>query len=220
LPLLLTILMMIIDFLAGAPDRSGRYTVRFSDGTSMRLYRQTVEDFSLYSGMELSDGVMKSLINAAAEMSAKMRAIRIVSATNVSEWDLQQRLIHKGEDPEQAKNAVSWMAELDLVDDRKTARQIVDRCISKGYGAARAKQVLYEKMIPKNLWDEVLADYPDQSDAIMDYLESKLSEESDQRDIRRVVDALIRRGHNYSAIRRCLDKIALSNNDFREETYG
>ena len=36
-------------------------------------------------------------------------------------------------------------ADLDLLDDRKTAEQIVSSCVRKGYGLARAKQALYEK---------------------------------------------------------------------------
>ena len=37
------------------------------------------------------------------------------------------------------------MPGLDLLDDAKTAQQIVQRCISKGYGRSRAKQALFEK---------------------------------------------------------------------------
>ena len=101
--------------------------MRFDDGSTMRLYRQTVEDFGLYTGMELSEEQMDKLRTAAGALSAKMRAVRIVSASSVSKQDLEQRLVHKGEDPQQAKAAVAWMAELDLIDDRKTAEQIVNR---------------------------------------------------------------------------------------------
>ena len=105
----------------------------------MRLYRQTVEDFGLYPGRELSQEELKKLRSAAGAMSAKMRAVRIVSATNVSAKDLEQRLIRKGEDPQQAKAAVNWMEDLSLIDDRQTARQVVESCIRKGYGLSRAK---------------------------------------------------------------------------------
>ena len=133
----------------------------------MRLYRQTVEDFGLYIGLDLESEQLTQLRTAAGEMSAKMRAVRIVSASSVSKRDLEQRLIHKGEVPEQAKAAVEWMEELDLLDDRKTAEQIVSSCIRKGYGMARAKQALYEKRIPRQYWQEALADYPDQMDEMI-----------------------------------------------------
>ena len=191
--------------------------MRFDDGTTMRLYRQTVEDFGLYAGLELSDELMEKLQAAAGALSAKMRAVRIVSASSVSKRDLEQRLIHKGEDPQQAKEAVAWMAELDLIDDRKTAEQVVSRCISKGYGLSRAKQALYEKRIPKQYWEEVLADYPDQTETIVAFLRSKLGSSRDERDLRRAMDALIRRGHSYSEIRRGLEQLSLDAEEFPEE---
>ncbi|MGN0998281.1 MAG: regulatory protein RecX [Faecousia sp.] len=208
---------MRIESLKTTPDRAGRYWIRFEDGTSLALYRQTVEDFGLYSGLELSDAELSKLRDAAGQMSAKMRAVRIVSASNVSKRELEKRLVQKGEDPEQAKNAVAWMEDLDLLDDKKTAEQIVLRCIHKGYGPARAKQALYEKRIPKNLWDDVLADYPDQSDKIVDFLHSKLTADSDEKEVRRAVDALMRRGHSYASIRGGLKQLSLDWEDFQED---
>ena len=190
--------------------------MRFEDGTSMRLYRQTVEDFGLYSGKALTDEEMSDLRKAAGEMSAKMRAVRIVSASSVSKRDLEHRLIQKGEDPKQARQAVNWMSDLNLLDDAKTAEQIVDRCARKGYGLARAKQALYEKQIPKELWEDALANYPDQSDKIMEFLRSRLDATSQDRDVRRVTDALLRRGHRYQEIRKALQQLDFES-DFQED---
>ena len=209
--------MTRIESVSAQPDRAGRYAVRFNDGSVMRLYRQTVEDFGLFSGQELSEGELNELRDAAGAMSAKMRAVRIVAATNVSKRDLEQRLIHKGEDPLQAKNAVQWMSDMDLVDDRRTAEQIVHRCIQKGYGLSRAKQMLYQKQIPKQYWEDALADYPEQTDSIISFLRARLGEEWDDRDVRKAMDALVRRGHSYSEIRKGLEQLALDTDEFPEE---
>jgi len=207
---------MRIESLAAQPDRAGRYRTVFSDGSVMRLYRQTVEDFGLYTGLEMTDADLAKLKTAAGQMSAKMRAVRIVTASSVSQKDLEQRLICKGEDPRQAREAVQWLQSLDLVDDRETARQIVSRCISKGYGLGRAKQALYEKRIPKEYWQEALADYPDQLDAIVSYLQNHLSDADDPKALRKVMDALIRKGHSYAQIRRGLQMLSISD-DFSED---
>ena len=208
---------MRIDSLKNAPDRAGRYWVSFEDGSKLGLYRQTVEDFGLYIGKELSEEELEALHTAAGKMSAKMRAVRIVSATNVSKRDLEERLVRKGEDPEQAKEAVQWMEDLHLVDDRNTAEQVVHSCISKGYGIARAKQALYEKRIPKQYWDEALEDYPDQTEKIEAFLRSRLDEESDDKQMKRAIDALIRRGHSYSTIRRVLSGLSFDSEDYFED---
>ena len=208
---------MRIDSFSGTPDRAGRYRTVFEDGTILKLYRQTVEDFGLYTGLELTQEEYARLCDAAGKMSAKMRAVRIVAASNISKKDLAQRLIHKGETPEDACEAVSWMEELSLVDDSKTAQQIVMQCISKGYGLARAKQALYEKRIPREYWADALADYPDQQEKIVAFLRSRLDEESSDKDVKRAIDALLRRGHSYHKIRCALDQIKLDAGNFPED---
>ena len=199
-----------------SPDRSGRYLVKFSDGSTMRLYRQTVEDFRMYPGMELDEGQMDAVRESAGAYSAKMRAVRIVSASAVSKRDLENRLVRKGESEEQAKEAVQWLSDLNLVDDRQTARQIVERCIHRGYGLQRAKQALYEKQIPKQLWEEALEGYPDQTDAITGFLQQRIKDPGDPKQVRRAIDAALRRGHSYGQVKRALEQIG-TESDFEEE---
>ena len=209
--------MTRIDALKNSPDRAGRYWVTFEDGTKLGLYRQTVEDFGLYIGKELTEEEKAQLLTAAGKMSAKMRAVRIVSAASVSKRDLEERLVRKGEDPDQAREAVQWMEDLHLVDDRNTAEAVVHSCISKGYGLQRAKQALYEKRIPKQYWEEVLEDYPDQNERIEKFLLSRLDADSDQKQIKKAVDALIRRGHSYGTIRRVLNNLSFDSDDYIED---
>ena len=208
---------MRIDSLKATPDRMGRYWVKFSNGESMGLYKQTVQDHGLYAGKELSDEEFAALMEAAGKMSAKMRAVRIVTASGVSKGDLEKRLVRKGEDPKQAREAVEWMENLHLIDDREMAHSVVRRCVSKGYGLARAKQALYEKRIPKEYWEEALEDYPDQFETIMDFLQGRLKFKSDEKEVRRAVDALLRRVHSWSVIRRALNQLSFDTEEFQEE---
>jgi SOS response regulatory protein OraA/RecX len=208
---------MRIEHIAASPDRAGRYTLRFEDGSVMRLYRQTVEDFGLYDGLEMDEEQIKKLRTAAGQMSAKMRAVRIVSASSISKRELERRLVQKGENPKQAQEAVKWMSDLDLIDDAKTAEQIVSSCIRKGYGLSRAKQALYEKRIPKEFWEAALEDYPEQEDKILEFLRARLSADADEKDIKRAIDALLRRGHRYGQIKRGLEQLSLGAEEFPED---
>ena len=211
---------MRIELFKTSPDRSGRYTVRFEDGTVLRLYRQTLEDFGIYTGKEFTEEEFRRLQASAAEVSAKMRAVRIVSAANVSKKDLENRLIQKGETPKDAQMAVAWLSDMKVLDDGSTAETIVRGCIAKGYGLQRAKQVLYEKRIPKELWDEALEDYPDQEEAITAFLRSRLSgKQDDPKAQKRAIDALLRRGHSYGTIRRAMQNLSFDTDEFPEEDY-
>ena len=209
--------MMKIESVSPQPDRVGRYRVTLENGEVLRLYRQTAADFSIYAGRELSDMELGELRKAVGEMSAKMRAVRIVAASSVSKRDLEQRLIQKGEDPDQSREAVQWMADMNLVDDAKTAEQIIQQCIRKGYGLARAKQALYEKRIPRSYWEDALEDYPDQQESILTFLRSRIGEDAQERDIKRAVDSLLRRGHSFTQIRRALEQLRMDIDEYREE---
>jgi regulatory protein len=167
--------------------------------------------------MEMDAEQVKKLRTAAGQMSAKMRAVRIVSASSISKRELERRLVQKGEDPKQAQEAVQWMSDLSLVDDAKTAEQIVSSCIRKGYGLARAKQALFEKRIPKEYWEAALADYPEQEDKILEFLRAKLSTDADEKAVKRAIDALIRRGHRYGQIRKALEQLHFDAEEFPED---
>ena len=190
------------------PKRPGtRSTVLFSDGTSRRLLPQVVADKGLYPGMALSDADLSALDDANGAASAKARAVRIISAAAVSKNDLEHRLTQKGERPEDAQNAVRWLDELHLLDDAETARQIVSRGAARGYGAERIKQMLYEKRIPKQYWDEAFAAMPDMTEALTAFLEKRLGPEPDDKQVRSAAAAAIRRGFTWSEVRSALEQL-------------
>ena len=88
------------------------------------------------------------------------------------------------------------------MDDAKTAEQLVRSAVHKGYGKARIKQILYEKRIPEEFWEDALLQVPDMDDAVDHFLHQRLKgREPDQKELKRTIDALLRRGHSWSDIR-------------------
>ncbi len=197
---------MKIESVSQKADRAGQYYLKLSDGSTLRLYPQTVAEFHLYAGRELEEEELETLRQAAGAVSAKMRAVRIVSASAVSARDLERRLRRKGETEEDAQAAVAWMQDLQLVDDLDTARQLVRRGLARGYGPGRLRQMLYEKQIPKALWDQVLEDLPEPDEAITAFLDRRLGPEPDRKELQKTIDALLRRGFAWQDIRRCLNR--------------
>lgn len=192
---------MILEKLTAVGTGGDRVMLWFSDGTKMRVPTTLVGDLGLYGGMELDEDALSNLMAEAQRASAKARAVRIVSTTSISQKELTRRLIQRGEAPEDAREAVKWLKDLGAVDDAAMAKTIVMRCIDKGYGEARIRQTLYEKGIPKEYWDEVLDNLPDMSDAIDRFLEKRFrGQMPDQKEVKRTIDALVRRGHRWSDI--------------------
>ena len=197
--------------------RAQKLRLRFDDGSTMLVPAALLTELQLGVGLELSPAALESLRDSCALASAKERAVRIVSASAVSQKELEHRLVRKGESEEHAQEAVQWLSDLRLLDDAAVAEQIVRSGAAKGYGAARIRQMLYEKRVPRELWDEALAALPPQDDAIDEYLRRRFRGATpDRAECKRATDALLRRGHSWSDIRRALERYA-PDEDFVED---
>ena len=192
----------------------------FEDGKRLKAPAFKVVELGLTIGAEVSPEDFLALENAQSFASCKERAVRILTASGLSKKELQKRLVQKGEREEDAEAAVSWLEELHLIDDLETAKQLVRSANLRGYGRARAKSILYEKGIPKDLWDEALARIPAMDDAIDHFLAAKLrGRTADEKTIKKTIDALLRRGFSYGEIRDALRRYEADLEDLElEET--
>ena len=194
-----------------APSKRGKdkLRVRFDDGTGLTVPVAVATELRLCAGLELSPAALESLRDTCALASAKERAVRIVAASAVSQRELEHRLVRKGESEEHAQEAVQWLNDLRLLDDSAVAAQIVRSGAAKGYGPARIRQMLFEKRVPRELWDEALAALPEQDDAIDEFLRRRFRGQTpDRAECKRATDALLRRGHSWGDIRRALERYA------------
>ena len=194
----------------------------FEDGKRLKAPAFKVVELGLTPGAEVTPEAFLALENAQSLASCKERAVRILTASGLSKKELQKRLVQKGESGEDAEAAVAWLEELHLIDDLETAKQLVRSACLRGYGAARAKSILYEKGIPKEFWDEALAELSEMDDAIDTFLRRKLDGRTlDAKQIKKTVDALLRRGHSYHDIQAGLRRYeaSLSLEQTQEDTW-
>lgn len=173
----------------------------FDDGSKLRVMATVVPDLGLYASMEVDAALLERILQTHEKAQTRLRAVRIVAAANVSQRELQRRLIQKGQKPEDAAEAAQWLEALGALDDEKTARLLVQRGAAKGYGRARIRQELQQKGIPKALWEQALAEMPEPDGAIDRFLQQKLRGSwPDEKKRKKVTDALYRRGHRWSDI--------------------
>ncbi|MBR6825054.1 MAG: regulatory protein RecX [Oscillospiraceae bacterium] len=200
---------MKIETIRSTRSPTGKLRLQFDDGSSLLVPPSVILDMGLYAGLEIPDGGVNAIRDSAGEYSAKERALRIISATSVTEKELRRRLRQKGEQEGKAEKAVHWLKDLDLLDDRKVAEQIVAQGIAKGYGKSRLRQLLYEKGVPKELWEEALADLPDPEVGIRTFLTKRFrGKRPDEKERKRAADALLRRGYRWSDIRPVIEEYA------------
>lgn len=179
----------------------------FEDGKRLKAPAYKVAELGIYPGREVSPEDFLALEDAQSLSACKERAVRILTASGLSKKSLEKRLVQKGEREEDARAAVLWLEELHLIDDLDTAKQLVRSAAARGYGRARAKSILYEKGIPKELWEEALSELPEMDEAIDAFIQKRLAGKApDEKQIKKTVDALLRRGHSYHDIQQALGR--------------
>lgn len=183
-----------------------RYYVVFADGSIVKTTLNIVLDFHIKSGDTLSDELYLQFISASSLARAKMRSLNIIGARSMSEKELRDRLVEKGETPENAEACAEWCVSLGYLDDTKYGAMIVRHYAAKGYGASRIKNELYRRGVPRDLWEDSLLELPEQSGTVDKLLRSRLKGEVDQKSIKRASDALMRRGFSWDEIKSALNR--------------
>ena len=187
-----------------------RFLARFDTGEEIRVTLNNVTDLGLYAGLQLNDAGMERLRASASRSKCRERALRIIGARPMSEKELRDRLVQKGETPEDAEETVDWLRELRLLDDAEYAAMCVRHYAAKGFGEMRIRNELYRRGVPKDLWDDALEQLPEQDDAVDTLLRRKLRGSVTDRDaLRRATDYLYRRGFGREEIRAAVERLRM-----------
>ena len=198
---------MKLESLAPSAQPDGPLVCTLETGERLKVPPFLAADFDLYAGRELLEEELSALRAAIARARTRQRAVRILSSTAISRAALEKRLTDKGAVPEDAQDTVQWLDELHLLDDAVVAEQVVQSAVRKGYGRRRIEQILYEKRIPREYWQDALAAIPDMDGALDSFLHRALDGKAvDDKLLKRTTDALLRRGHSWSDIRAALTR--------------
>ena len=81
-------------------------------------------------------------------------------------------------------------------------------CAQLGYGPARIRDKLYEKGVPRELWEDALDTLPDQSEDVDRFLRSRLRGGlPDEKEKKRLTDALLRRGFSWGDVKAAWNRL-------------
>lgn len=198
---------MEITELKASTKKKGRYLVRLDEGTLLRVGQQELLDFGLYQGKELTLAEAQALEESGQKSALKTQAYNAIARRPLSRRDLEQKLLSWEATEEEAQEICDRFQELALLNDEHFARALVRNQQEKGYGPQRIKQALFAHGIPRDLWDQALEELEeeDQQEAIYRFLSQKFrhlqGESPDQKQLKKVSDALARRGFSWDEIR-------------------
>ena len=182
----------------------GRVTVTLCGGEEIKTTLNVITDLRLYSGRELDEEELKALRAASASALARNRAMELLSRRPMSEKELIDKLIRKGEDEETAADCARWLRENGFLNDESYAAAVARHYAAKGYGPGRVRAELSRRGVDRELWDGALDQMPDTSGKLDKFIAARLKDPTDRDQERKVTAALYRRGHSWEDIRAAL----------------
>ena len=197
-------MLSIIEIKQTSPER---FTLKFSDGGELKTSLGVVTDKFLHSGLVLSDEEYKEICAASTLSLAKSRALKIINARPMSRKEMRDRLIEKGEDPDNAELCADWLCEMGLINDESYAGSVVRHYAAKGYGITRIRQELNRHGVPRELWDNALEELPEQDDKIERFIRARLTDANDKAQINKISNALYRRGYTWDEIKHAINNV-------------
>lgn len=183
-----------------------RFTLVFDDGTELKTTLGIITEHFIHSGMDFDEDAYNELVSACTLALAKARALSIINARPLSREELRKRLVEKGETPENAEECAEWLCQMGLINDAEYAGSVVRHYAAKGYGASRIKQELRRHGVSRELWDEAMEQMPEQDEYLARFLRSRLSDPGDRAQVKKVSDALFRRGYSWDQIKHALNE--------------
>lgn len=184
----------------------GRMTVELDDGRDIKSTLGVVTDMRLFSGRELDEDEVEALEAASRRAITRERAVEMLSRRQYSHAELQKKLIDKGEDEDTARYCADWLEEHGLINDESYAEAVARHYAAKGYGAGRVRAELSRRGISRELWDGAVDAMPEDTSKIDRFIASRLSDTNDRDEVRRVSQALMRRGYSWGDIRDALER--------------
>lgn len=193
---------MRIERIEASRRKRGRVLVFLEDGACLKITEQELLDFGLRSGDELDEETLRRLKDAAGISNVKGTAADLIGKRAMSRRDLERKLQEKGASEAEARYAAQWLEAIGAIDDADYAALLVRHYGNLGYGAAYVRQKLFEKGVPRELWEEAMDALPDPAEHIGRFLESKLHGQlPDPKEKKRLTDALLRRGFSWGEVK-------------------
>ena len=193
---------MRIERLEASKHKRGRVLVFLADGACLKITEQELLDFGLRAGDELDETTLARLKEAAGVSNVKATAADLIGKRAMSRTSLEKKLKEKGASEAEARYAAEWLEAIGAINDADYAALLVRHCADLGYGPARTREKLYEKGVPRELWDEAMDQLPDNGEQIDRFLQSKLrGRMPDEKEKKRLTDALLRRGYSWGDVK-------------------
>ena len=210
---------MRIERIEASRHKKGRILVFLEDGACLKITEQELQVFGLRSGVDLGLEALGQLKEAAGVSNTRAAAADLIGKRAMSRRDLERKLREKGANEAEARYAAEWLEAIGALNDAEYAAALVRHYSGMGYGPARVREKLYEKGIPRELWEDALEELPEEGGQVDAFLQSKLRGRiPDEKEKRRLTNVLLRRGFPWGEVRAAWERLneALADDDMAD----
>ena len=201
-----------------AEYKGDTWEIVLDSGKKIFVNELVVSDYRLFEGKEISSADLSAITSADLVRKAKKRALYLLGERAYCRGELFSKL-EKTYNAEIAEEAVSYVEELGYIDDEDYAEKLAEYLIKvKKHGVYRAKQEMLHKGLPRELCENALAEYTEEEldEELTELIGKKYIDKiADFDGRRRTVAALVRRGYDFTSVKRCIAK-CLDNFDDEE----
>ncbi len=183
------------------PSQPGKpWTLTLEGGKTLRLGEGVVIDFALYQGKDLEEDLLADLEQAAFAAGLREKAVSLLTGRLLSAGTLREKLLAKGGSEAQVEDIIRWAEDIGLLSDEEYAKALARHYQAKGYGIYKIKDELYRRQVPREYWEEALAQLEAPDEIIDRFLAKKLTDPEDRKQVKKASDALVRRGFTWSQV--------------------
>jgi len=205
---------MKIERIERSKHKQERVLVYLEGGDLLRITESELLHFGLYVGLDIGPEAVVQLQKCGARSETRARAANMVSARPLSKRELTHRLVQKGAAADDADAVVDYLESIGALDDASYAAMLVRHYSAQGFGAARLRDELYRRGVPRELWDAALAEAPEVQETLARVIASKTKgKPMNEKDTKRLADALLRRGFSWSEVRSALRSVGIGPED-------
>ncbi len=188
--------------------KGSTFCIEFEDGEKIYLNSSIVSEYSLKPEVSIPQEALEQIVFENDCRRAKERALYLLEYRDHSFKELYDKL-ERNYSEDICDTVMEKMCELGLIDDEKYAEKLArNLCEVKKYGKYRARFEMQKKGIDRELIDELLEQYEEDTDErLVELVERKYSRYLvDRKGVAKVTNALVRLGYSYSDIREALEK--------------
>lgn len=190
----------------------------WDDGSELPVHLEVLQLSDLHPGVFRSEEELEELSYRTELCIARERALYLLGLGNYSAWEVRRKL-RKFVSDEAAEETVGILAESGVLDDAAFASLLAEDSVRlKGWGSRRILQELRARGIDSELARNAVEALPesgrdDERGRILQILQHKYRDLSDQKLMTRAINGLLRLGYRYEDIRAVLKEYTESEMD-------